>query len=47
METQKHTPLPWAVCGDPPNDQWYEGRTIYDIHGDRRVADTGLGRGIG
>lgn len=36
----KHTELPWAICNESPNEYWYEGTTIYDVNGQRRVADT-------
>ena len=42
MAESQHTPLPWAICVKPPNDCWYAGRTIYDVTGDRRVADTSI-----
>ncbi len=39
MSETEHTPTPWAVCLNPPNPQWFAEITIYDIAGDRRVAD--------
>ena len=35
----EHAKLPWAVCKKAPNEYWDEGITIYDVAGERRVAD--------
>lgn len=36
-----HTPGPWAVCDEPPNEYWYKGLTIgvADPGDARRVCD--------
>ncbi len=36
------TPGPWAVCGEPPNDSWYEGITIFCPAEGTRVADAAV-----
>jgi len=35
----RHTELPWAICQEAPNPQWYPGATIYCVPQDTRVAD--------
>lgn len=34
-----HSPTPWAVCTDPPNDSWYAGTTIYSDPDGTRILD--------
>lgn len=36
---QPGTLLPWAICDNPPNDSWYNGRTLYGVPEGVRIGD--------